>query len=111
VINVSEYRSDAFVVASSHLEHVPLPNLQLDAIKKWATLLASRNITQLKMFELLRWLWDVLAQPILEALQRSGLISNQPSDKPRLWWIPSGPLLAHPCSWEIYQKFVLYSDG
>ncbi|KAI4906680.1 hypothetical protein J4E90_010368 [Alternaria incomplexa] len=96
VINVSEYRSDAFIVASSHLEHVALPNLQLDAIKTWATLLMSRKITQPKMFELLRWLWDVLVQPILEALHRSGLISHQPSDKPRLWWVPSGPLCSLP---------------
>ncbi|KAI4915315.1 hypothetical protein J4E85_010440 [Alternaria conjuncta] len=96
VINVSEYRSDAFIVASSRLEHVALSNLQLDAIKTWATLLMSRKITQPKMFELLRWLWDVLVQPILEALQRSGLISHQPSDKPRLWWVPSGPLCSLP---------------
>jgi CHAT domain-containing protein/tetratricopeptide (TPR) repeat protein len=96
VINASEYRSDAFIVASSRLEHVHLPNLQLDAIKRWVTLLVSRNIAQPEMFELLRWLWDVLAQPILEALQRSGLISNRPSDKPRLWWIPSGPLCSLP---------------
>ncbi|CAN9392750.1 unnamed protein product [Alternaria alternata] len=96
VINVSQYRSDAFIVASSHLEHVHLPDLQLDTIKRWAALLMSRKICQSKMFELLRWLWDVLAQPIFETLQSSGLVPHRPSNKPRLWWIPSGPLCSLP---------------
>lgn len=94
VINVSRQRSDAFIIQSDQIDLLPLPDLRLQAIQEWAILLKSRRISQSEMFQLLEWLWDVLAHHVLDRLA-SGKTS-QPTEKPRVWWIPTGPLCSLP---------------
>lgn len=94
VINVSSQRSDAFIIQRNHIDLVPLPDLELPAIRRWATLLKLRQISQSEMFELLEWLWDVLAHPVLDRfLSGTTLLS---AENPHVWWIPTGPLCSLP---------------
>ncbi|MFI9383379.1 CHAT domain-containing protein [Kutzneria sp. NPDC052558] len=103
VVNVSEYRSDAIVVtADGRLEVVPLPGLTpatvltqaaifLEAIE-WAY--GSQGVQNAVsamglLTEILRWLWDSVAGPVLDRL---GLRTVPLDDEPwtRLWWCPTG---------------------
>lgn len=48
------------------------------------------------LLDILSWLWEFLAQPILDAL---GFCQAQPEHTeswPRIWWIPTGPLAQFP---------------
>ena len=47
------------------------------------------------MLDVLDWLWDAVAEPVLAVLGRTG----PPSDGepgPRVWWCPTGPLTVLP---------------
>jgi CHAT domain-containing protein len=95
VINVSLHRSDAFIIETNRaVEKLRLQNLHLDEIKEWAILLKSRNITEAKMFELLEWLWDNLAFPILSRLE--GRAEGQVTEIHHIWWVLTGPLCSLP---------------
>ncbi|CAG7555675.1 unnamed protein product [Fusarium equiseti] len=83
VVNLSEYRSDAFLINHESIRLVKLPNLN----KKEAEKRASEKRTSK---ELLKWLWDVICCPILEELGFAETPSND--DWPRVWWIPTGIL-------------------
>jgi CHAT domain-containing protein len=44
--------------------------------------------------QVLEWLWDVVANPILDAM---GFTQTWPNDNwPHIWWIPTGPLSKFP---------------
>ncbi|KAM5362077.1 hypothetical protein ACJZ2D_012744 [Fusarium nematophilum] len=89
VINVSEFRCDALVVEPHQIRQVDLPDLTVAEISSmsWEYSLGSPRV--------LRWLWDVVANPILAALD----ITKTPSSGdtwPHVWWIPTGPLSKFP---------------
>lgn len=90
VINVSSYRCDAFLITHSDIRVLNLPNLRESEVNEHATMLNSVGVTS----SLLEWLWDVIARPVLEALdfQQSPL----GDDWPHLWWIPTGALTQFP---------------
>ena len=47
------------------------------------------------MLDVLDWLWDVIAGPVLTALGHTG--PPGPGDPwPRVWWCPTGPLTVLP---------------
>jgi hypothetical protein len=86
VINVSPYRCDAFLITCSQIRVLELPNLHERDVNEHAMVLNAVGVTS----SLLEWLWNVIARPVLEALE----FKQPPSDDnwPHLWWIPTGAL-------------------
>jgi hypothetical protein len=87
-INVSLYRCDAFLIRRKRITVLPLPDLKAEELKEKAQQLSVGST------EILQWLWDVAASPILDALGHQ----CPPSDlsPPRVWWIPTGTLSHFP---------------
>ncbi|QKX59520.1 uncharacterized protein TRUGW13939_06654 [Talaromyces rugulosus] len=96
VVNTSRLRSDAFIITPDRIDLLPLPELCLEDIRDRAVLLKSGNITEPQMFQLLGWLWDTLGRPILDRLEGVKSLETTSSEKPRVWWIPTGPLCSLP---------------
>lgn len=97
MVNVSTFRSDAIIVrADRPVDILELPNLALRDVETWVGRLRSRSsATENDMIELLEWLWDVLAKPVLRKLG-IGLGERTAATATRVWWIPTGPLCALP---------------
>ena len=83
VINMSKYRSDAFLIDRESIRLVKLPDLSKEEAEKRAS---EKRTSK----DLLKWLWDVVCCPILQELG----FTETPSDDnwPRVWWIPTGIL-------------------
>jgi tetratricopeptide (TPR) repeat protein len=88
VINVSKYRCDAILVTQYDIQSVALPYLNYKDAKERA------QRGHIGDSEILEWLWDVVANPILDALG----FTQCPLDEkwPHVWWIPTGPLSKFP---------------
>ncbi|CAG9982047.1 unnamed protein product [Clonostachys byssicola] len=88
VINVSKHRCDAILVESQRIRSLQLKGLERDDIED-----KSRR-GSLGAPEILEWLWDYIASPILDALT----FTQPPSDNNwlHIWWIPTGPLSKFP---------------
>jgi hypothetical protein len=86
IVNISFHRCDAFLIERHQIRVLELPNLSLKKVEEEAQYLESGSITS----SVLKWLWDVAACPILEALG----FQQTPSDDnwPHVWWIPTGVL-------------------
>jgi CHAT domain-containing protein len=52
---------------------------------------ADRLAAQRAVRAVLAWLWDTIARPVLDAA-----LDPVPSGRPRLWWVPTGPLVGLP---------------
>ncbi|KAL9084191.1 MAG: hypothetical protein Q9165_008177 [Trypethelium subeluteriae] len=83
MINVSEYRCDAILIEQHQIRSIALPKLNIADIKTKAK-------GDLGSPHILKWLWNVVMNPILDALG----FTQPPSDDewPHVWWIPTGPL-------------------
>ncbi|WP_133854318.1 CHAT domain-containing protein [Labedaea rhizosphaerae] len=95
-INVAAHRCDALVVTREGVRHLPLPGLgQHDAVtnaNKFLGALHSPGQADDKIVEsVLRWMWNAIAEPILDEL---GVDGGRPDGDhlPRLWWMPTGAL-------------------
>ena len=99
VFNVSEIRSDAFLIELHSIRSLQLPLLDYQKLDKYARSFANATITSLKDYsgakrevrEILEWLWDVAVGPVLNEL---GFLGT-PSDADvwtRVWWVGSGRL-------------------
>ncbi|KAK7228312.1 hypothetical protein V2G26_000482 [Clonostachys chloroleuca] len=88
VVNVSKHRCDAIIVESQRIRSLRLKGLERDDIEE-----KSRRGSP-GTPEVLEWLWDYIAGPILEALT----FTQPPPDNdwPHIWWIPTGPLSKFP---------------
>lgn len=87
-INSSEYRCDAILVEQQQIRFLPLPKLNNREIEEKIR----RN--DLGSPKVLKWLWDTVTKPILDAL---GFTQPPPDGEwPRVWWIPTGPLSRFP---------------
>jgi CHAT domain len=97
VFNVSEIRSDAFIVTSDSIRLVELPLLEFQDLE-------DRSIQFSKAIEkhdgpgvekTLEWLWDKAVRPVLTAL---GCCNTRtaPAVQPRVSWIASGKLYSLP---------------
>nr|WSW42550.1 hypothetical protein OG296_05105 [Streptomyces sp. NBC_01001] len=92
----------AELVDLQHVQaHVPLP----DATPRSAArrqLAASRELEKAhaRVDEMLRklqvWMWDVIAEPVLDALGFTCVPDGSTSTWPRVWWCPTGPLTLLP---------------
>ncbi|KAI3325019.1 TPR-like protein [Xylariaceae sp. AK1471] len=89
VINVSEYRCDALLVQPHQIQVVPLTQLSIGEVKN------KIRGGDLGNYDVLEWLWDKVAKPILDVL---GFTQPPSSDEswPHVWWIPTGPLSKFP---------------
>ncbi|KAI0383374.1 CHAT domain-containing protein [Hypomontagnella monticulosa] len=90
IINVSEYGSDALIIEETSLRALRLPQLRHDDVRIRAKTLAKPEIIE---SELLEWLWETVASPVLGAL---GFVRSPKGDWPRIWWIPTGLLAKFP---------------
>ncbi|KAI1169429.1 CHAT domain-containing protein [Nemania serpens] len=101
VINVSTFRCDAVLVTTDSIRLMPLSLLNYQDLERMTGRFkeirirsTSRNRSlqnREKMLEILEWLWDKVASPILNALGFGEPPMNDDA-WPRLWWIPTGPL-------------------
>jgi tetratricopeptide (TPR) repeat protein len=110
-VNGSRYGCHALIVAcgADYPQVVELPGLSLEsavgqASKMLAALLGAidhrasfpgREKSRHAILDVLGWLWDVLAEPVLAALGHTG--PPQAGERwPRVWWCPTGPLTVLP---------------
>ncbi|KAL4746547.1 CHAT domain-containing protein [Aspergillus terricola var. indicus] len=87
-INVSQYRCDAIFVTKDKIWSLPLPKLESQKVEQ------KTKEGDLGSPKVLKWLWDTIAHPVLEALG----FTQSPSDSnwPHVWWILTGPLSKFP---------------
>ena len=101
VFNISDIRSDAFLITHYNICSIQLPlltsNSLMDSAKRFMTAihdqynLKNYNNARKEMKAILEWLWDVAVNPVLSGL---GFTQLPPPDAawPRVWWVGSGPL-------------------
>jgi hypothetical protein len=88
VINVSAYRCDAILIETHQIRVLTLPNLSRKDIEG-KTVKASLGSP-----EILQWLWEVVTQPVLNALGYTDCPSS--GQWPHVWWLPTGLLTRFP---------------
>ncbi|MEV4724137.1 CHAT domain-containing protein [Micromonospora humida] len=112
LVNVSVQRCDALLVDAAGLRTVPLPRLTLHdaasmaqqyikAVQQYAEALSGpAGNSRMPMWraheamsDVLAWLWETTAEPILTAL---GHPSASAAEPPRVWWCLTGPLTMLP---------------
>ncbi|WP_051792058.1 CHAT domain-containing protein [Streptomyces sp. NRRL F-5527] len=124
LINIDGLRSDALVVTTGGIELVPLDvtegRLALEA-RRFLTAVsvgaglprARRREAAETVFDILEWLWDAIAEPVLKA---AGLTRPIPEGTPRgavprLWWSASGPLAHLPLHAAGHHRAGVLGDG
>ncbi|MEV6056770.1 CHAT domain-containing protein [Streptomyces sp. NPDC052107] len=104
LINVSGFRSDALIVEPSGVTVVELPDVTPDSVAEQAAAFGAaldaatrpgpgETEAQTTVTEVLGWLWDVVAEPVL---QRLGYTTAPSGAWPRIWWSPVGQLALLP---------------
>ncbi|MGW3951622.1 CHAT domain-containing protein [Streptomyces sp. NPDC004752] len=104
LINVSGFRSDALIVEPSGVTVVELPGVTPDSVAEQAAVFgaalraatrpgAGETEAQLTVTQVLGWLWDVIAEPVLTRLGHTAAPSGA---WPRIWWSPVGQLALLP---------------
>lgn len=105
MVNVSAWRCDALVVTTGGVRGVPLPRLDLDEarqrLREYLRVVSAgphepaeeRDEREAVLASILRWLWDAVAGPVLDAL---GFQAAPAGTWPRVWWCPTGPLTLLP---------------
>ncbi|MEZ0116014.1 tetratricopeptide (TPR) repeat protein [Catenulispora sp. EB89] len=109
MINISGWRCDALLVSEVGVNVKELPDLTqaatvervntyLDALREFQSSsedpATARDVMEREIAATLEWLWESIAEPVLDALGHHRL----PADDqwPRLWWCPMGPLAILP---------------
>jgi len=99
VFNVSDIRSDAFLITTDEIRSVHLPSLTSDSVensaKRFLNAINAQDINRYRhgmreMNSVLGWLWDVAVKPVLDELG----FTQMPRDGawPRVWWVGTGLL-------------------
>lgn len=94
LLNAADLRSDAFIITSDGILHLPLPTARKKTIERRARRLARVVNSQdperdeRPALETLEWLWDHVVFPVLDRLEFRRLGPDQ--QPPRLWWVASG---------------------
>ena len=67
VLNISRYRSDAILVTQDRISALPLPGCEHVAAASAVDVFheALNRADQSMVFEILEWLWGVVAEPVL----------------------------------------------
>ncbi|MGV9366952.1 CHAT domain-containing protein [Amycolatopsis sp. NPDC003731] len=103
VVNTSDYRSDALIVTALGVRAVPLPKLTetkadaevtrftkaINALHSSSATLTAVLAARGTITDVLGWLWDAIAAPVLDAL-------GDHHDGGRVWWCPTGLLTLLP---------------
>ncbi|MCO5999815.1 CHAT domain-containing tetratricopeptide repeat protein [Actinoallomurus rhizosphaericola] len=102
--NVSRYRSDALLLTQDGITHLPLPGLPIDTLIDQINTFhralhatghgrtsQDRQAAQLQLNQVLGWLWDNAAGPVLDALGHHHPPAPHQSWR-RVWWAPGGLL-------------------
>ena len=105
VFNIGHSRSDALVITTAGISQVPLPGLVTDVIlektRAWEEALQKtflrtvgtvpRTNAEDSLSEILEWLWDAAAEPVLRHL---GCLAPPAAGQqvPHVWWVPGGLL-------------------
>jgi hypothetical protein len=103
LINVTSIRSDALILTSGGVRVVALPAVSPQSVHEHGVAYAEALVGVLKLHErdraeqelsqILVWLWDTIAGPVLEELGLTARPQDAPGVRwPRLWWVPSGLL-------------------
>jgi hypothetical protein len=102
--NISSYRSDALILTETGITSLELPGLAEDTLMDQVDTFyealsatgrpgpaADRTGAQGTLQEILGWLWEVAAGPVLQVL---GYHQPPPDGTawPRVWWVPGGLL-------------------
>jgi tetratricopeptide (TPR) repeat protein len=90
VINVSFYRCDAFIIESTGIRTIELPDLSQSKLRAWASFPSARS----ELASRLEWLWDALCRPCLNALDLKSPILDE--NWSHIWWIPTDALSCIP---------------
>lgn len=98
IVTVARARSDAIVLRGDEILVAPLPRLTPDSVWEHsrplldatrATSLAGSLARGRAVPEVLAWLWDAVAGPVLDALGHDATpVDGRPW--PRVWWVPTG---------------------
>ncbi|HEY6737455.1 MAG TPA: CHAT domain-containing protein, partial [Actinopolymorphaceae bacterium] len=103
VVNTSVLRCDALVIVDGDIRVVELPHLRFaDLVQRSGEFRAAvlractrvlpaedRAAARRTLRELLAWLWNSVAEPVLDSL--AFLDRPTTGSLPRLWWVPTGP--------------------
>jgi hypothetical protein len=87
ITNTCGVRSDAFLIEKHQIRSIQLQGLQEDEITQRVRDLRSNSDS---LPDTLRWLWEVVANPALEALGFRQAPTGD--DWAHVWWIPTGKL-------------------
>jgi hypothetical protein len=102
VVNVSRWRCDALIVTATGVVVCELPQLTASDVARQTNsyIEAMRSVDDVlsleqSLSEVLGWLWDAIAAPVLSKL---GFDAPADLDQslPRLWWCPTGLLILLP---------------
>ncbi|MFI7293644.1 CHAT domain-containing protein [Streptomyces sp. NPDC050121] len=105
VLNVSSHRSDAILVRTQGITSIELPSLTVENVSEklfqFHKSLADvhdpslgqdeQNRAQDALHDVLEWLWEAAAEPVLERLEIRES-SSEGAALPRIWWVLAGPL-------------------
>lgn len=98
-VTLHELRSHALVVTTDGAEAVPLTGVSLPLVQEWFDRLeragAGTDDAASEARAVLGDLWDAVASPVLDTL-RITASPGAPTERPRLWWVPSGPAVFLP---------------
>ncbi len=98
-VTLHALRSHALVVTADGAEAVPLPGVSPSLAQEWADRLeragARTDGAAGEVRAVLGDLWDAVASPALRAL-RLAAPPGEPAERPRVWWVPSGPAVFLP---------------
>lgn len=94
-LNVSGFGSQAIALTSTGVRVVPLPALTAEEtvrqVQRFDSVMSSPSLTpedQRTVADVLEWLWDAAAGPVLDALD----LRRPGPPWPRVWWVPTGIL-------------------
>ena len=98
-VNVSVFRCDALILSPGGVRVVELPRLRFEEAESRAAAFSADMAKSWwqpgpeasRVREVLRWLWEAVCAPVLEATGATGTPSNG-EPWPRVWWVPTGPL-------------------
>ena len=111
IVNASDRGCHALIVSADSQEVgvVPLPDMSLEAVVDRGNALlqalagaanpgrgfADRERDRHAILDVLDWLWDVIAEPVLTTLGHTSAPGTG-DPWPRVWWCPTGPLTVMP---------------
>jgi CHAT domain-containing protein/tetratricopeptide (TPR) repeat protein len=101
LINVSHHRCDAFLIRSTGVQSLELPELHISDVREKAKRMKSIRRSSIgsieslnEMFRILQWLWDAVVGPVLDTLGFRETPQNE--HWPRVFWVPTDQLASFP---------------